>query len=86
VGKDIWRADTAGRRLRVAIDFLLPYAGRESQFPYPDLKPEASESSLELFSRAAWGYADPKYARAAAIVARLNPGSAINLKIAPYVP
>ena len=51
VGKDVWNSKTAdGRGLRVAIDFLLPYVGRESEFPYPDLKREPSEQAFELFS------------------------------------
>jgi len=87
VGQDVWRSATPdGRGLRAAVDFLLPYAGRESQFPYPDLKPEASEQSFELFSRAAWGLADANYARAAAALGRFNPDSAINLTIAPFGP
>jgi len=87
VGKDVWRsAAPDGRGLRAAVDFLLPYVGRESQFPYPDLKPEASEQSFELFSRAAWGLADANYARAAAALGRFNPDSEINLTIAPLGP
>jgi hypothetical protein len=87
VGRDVWRSATPdGRGLRAAVDFLLPYIGRESQFPYRDLKPEASEQSFELFSRAAWGLADANYASAAATLARFNPDSAINLTIAPPGP
>ena len=87
VGKDVWHSTTPdGRGLRAAVDFLLPYVGRESQFPYPDLKPEASEPSFELFSRAAWGLADAKYAQAAAVLGRFNPDSAVNLTIAPLSP
>jgi hypothetical protein len=70
----------------VAIDFLLPYVGRESEFPYPDPKREPSELSLELFSRAAWAYREPEYARAAAVLAGSRPDSDINLTIAPWSP
>jgi hypothetical protein len=84
VGKDAWNARTAdGRGLEVAIDFLLPYVGRESEFPYPDLNPTASEPAFELFSRAAWAYGDPKYADAAAVLGKANPTSEVHLTIAP---
>ena len=83
VGKDVWNAKTGdGRGLRIAIDFLLPYVGRESEFPYPDLNPTASEPAFELFSRAAWAYADSKYANAGAVLGRFNPDSEIHLTIA----
>jgi len=84
VGKDVWSSATPdGRGLRVAIDFLLPYVGREPEFPYPDAKREPSEQSLELFLRAAWAYRKPEYARAAAVLAGFKPDSDINLTIAP---
>ena len=87
VGKDVWGTATAdGRGLKVAIDFLLPYVGRESEFPYSDPKREPSELSLELFLRAAWAYRNPEYARAAAVLARFKPDSDINLMIAPWDP
>ena len=87
VKKDVWASATAdGRGLKVAIEFLLPYVGRESEFPYPDPKREPSEQSLDLFSRAAWAYRDPKYAHAAAVLAGFQPDSDINLTIAPWAP
>jgi hypothetical protein len=87
VGKDVWSSATAdGRGLEVAIEFLLPYVGRESEFPYPDPKREPSEQSLELFSRAAWAYRKPEYVRAAAVLAGFKPDSDINLTIAPWGP
>lgn len=83
LGKDVWNARTSdGRGLKVAIDFLLPYVGRESEFPYPDLNPKPSEPAFELFSRAAWAYADARYANAAGVLGKLNPGSSIHLTIA----
>jgi hypothetical protein len=87
VGRDVWGSATAdGRGLKIAIEFLLPYVGRESEFPYPDPKREPSEQSLELFSRAAWAYREPKYARAATVLAGFKPDSDINLTIAPWGP
>lgn len=84
---DLWQARTPdGRSLKVAIDYLVPYVGREAEFPYPDLKPLPNEDSYELFSRAAWAYDDPAYRRAAVALAHYNPASEINLTIAPYAP
>jgi hypothetical protein len=87
VDKDVWNAKTGdGRGLKVAIDFLLPYVGRESEFPYPDLNPTASEPAFELFSRAAWAYADSKYANAGVVLGRFNPDSELHLTIALPTP
>lgn len=82
---DLWRSTTRDRRgLKVGIDFLLPYVGREREFPYPDPRPGPSEELFELFARTAWAYGDPKYRNAAALLARHNPLSSIQLTIAPY--
>jgi hypothetical protein len=82
---DLWRSTTRdGRGLKVGIDFLLPYVGREREFPYPDPKPGPSEELFELFARAAWEYDEPKYRRATAMLAQHNPRSTIQLTMAPY--
>ena len=81
---DVWRATTPdGRGLKVAIDFVEPYVGREKEFPFPDLKAGPTAESFEVFSRAAWAYGDEKYRRAAATLAHYNPDSEIHLTIAP---
>jgi hypothetical protein len=82
---DLWRSTTRdGRGLKAGIDFLLPYVGREREFPYPDPKPGPNEEVFELFSRAAWAYGDRKYHAAAATLAQPNPRSRLQLTIAPY--
>lgn len=84
---DLWRATTPdGRGLKVALDFVLPYVGREQEFPYPDLKPGPTAESFELFSRAAWAYGDIEYRSAAARLGQYNPDSEVHLRIAPYAP
>jgi hypothetical protein len=83
---DLWHATGNGRSLKVAIDFILPYVGREQEFPYPDLHAGATEESFELFSRAAWAYGGMEYRDAAAKLAQYNRGSKLNLTIAPYAP
>ncbi|MDB5458202.1 MAG: alginate lyase [Caulobacter sp.] len=87
VGLDLWRYQTAdGRGLRAAIDVVAPYAGREKDFPYPELRPEATEETFELLSLAAWAYGDAGLAAKAAILAPGNAASDVNLVIAPYRP
>jgi len=81
VNVDVWRGQGAPR-LKAALDFIVPYVGREREFPYPDLKPGPDEGSYELFSRAAWAYGDVKYRRAAGVLAEYNPSSEIHLTIA----
>lgn len=81
VNVDSWQGPGAPR-LKAALDFLVPYVGREEKFPYPDLKPGPDEGSYELFLRAAWGYGTMEYRRAAGVLAEYNPASEINLTMA----
>ena len=75
VDLDLWRYQTAdGRGLRAAFDFLAPYVGQESSFPYPELKPEdAASEALPLFAAAADAYGDKGLADKAATLARRYP-------------
>jgi hypothetical protein len=81
VNVDLWRGPGAPK-LKAALDFVVPYVGREREFPHPDLKPGPDEGSYELFLRAAWAYGDMKYRRAAGVLAEYNPTSQINLTLA----
>jgi hypothetical protein len=81
VNVDLWRGPGAPR-LKAALDFIVPYVGREAEFPYPDLKPGPDEGSYELFLRAAWAHGDMEYRRAAGVLAEYNPTSQIHLTIA----
>lgn len=78
---DLWRGPGASR-FQAALNYIVPYVGRERDFPYPDLKPGPDENSFELFSRAAWAYGDVKYRRAAGVLADYNPTSQIQLTMA----
>jgi hypothetical protein len=81
VNFDVWQASNASR-LKAALDFIVPYVGREREFPYPDLKPGPNEGSFELFSRAASAYGDTTYRRAVEVLAPYNVTSKVNLTIA----
>jgi hypothetical protein len=84
LGVDVWGATSRnGRSLRAAVDFLLPYVGREAAFPYPERSPGPSDEMLEVFARAALAYGDPRYAEAAARTARRRPQSDLLLTVAP---
>lgn len=81
VNVDLWRGQGSSR-LRAALNYIVPYVGRERDFPHPDLEPGPDEGSYELFSRAAWAYGDMEYRRAAGVLAEYNPTSQIHLTIA----
>jgi hypothetical protein len=78
---DLWRGPGA-TRFKAALNYIVPYVGRERDFPYPDLEPGPDEGSFELFSRAAWAYGDMEYRRAAGVLADYNPTSLIQLTMA----
>lgn len=78
---DLWRGAGASR-FQAALNYIVPYVGRERDFPYPDLNPGPDENSFELFSRAAWAYGDMEYRRAAKVLADYNPTSQIQLTMA----
>jgi hypothetical protein len=87
VGVDVWGyASADGRSLRRAVDFVAPYAGRERDFPYPELKPGPSDEMLETLARAAMAYRDPALAKAAAAVAARRPASALQLTLVGGAP
>jgi hypothetical protein len=94
VGADLWHYQTQdGRGLRKALDFLLPYAGRESAWPYPEMpahaeagKPHDGGDSLfyGVFMRAAWVYRDPRYAAAAQKYLDAARNASVMLELLPY--
>jgi len=79
---DIWGFATPdGRSLKTAVDFVVPYVGREAAFPYPERSPGPSDEMLEVMGRAALAYGDPRHARAAAEVAARRPTSDLLLTV-----
>jgi hypothetical protein len=62
VGVDLWHFQTSeGRSIRKAIDFLLPYALGEKQWPYQQIEPFRPEEFAYPLLEAASVYNDPKY-------------------------
>jgi hypothetical protein len=88
VDQDLWRYRTPdGRGLRAAFDFLAPYVGRESSFPYSELKPDdAAPEALPLFAAAAQAYGDEVLAGKAEALARRYPTALDHLLAAPIRP
>jgi len=65
-GIDLWNARAPnGRTLRSAFDYVARYAGREKEWPYPELRPNTTELR-DLLVRASWGWHSNDYATAAA--------------------
>lgn len=85
VGVDLWNYRTDdGRSLRAAADFLAPYAGREAEWPYPELDKTETLGVYEVMQRAAWGWDDPAFAARAAIQADAHSDLSLNVRIPPY--
>ena len=83
---DIWNFATPdGRGLKAALDFVLPYVGREAAFPFPEPNPGPSEEMLEVMGRAAHAYGGA-YVAAAGQVAAQRPQSDLLLTLAPPCP
>ena len=63
---DLWNARAPnGRTLRSAFDYVARYAGREKEWPYPELRMDPSELR-DLLVRASWAWGSKDYAAAAA--------------------
>jgi hypothetical protein len=66
VGLDLWNYTTAdGRGIRLALDYLTPYAVKEKPWPYPQISPMKFGDLVQLYRRAANAYREPAYEEAA---------------------
>ncbi|PYX99190.1 MAG: hypothetical protein DMG64_19935 [Acidobacteria bacterium] len=66
VGVDLWHFQTAdGRSIRKALDYLLPYAMGEKQWPYRQIENMRPDEIAAPLLEAAQVYKDPKYEAAA---------------------
>lgn len=87
VGVDLWNYRTEdGRGLRAAAGFLAPYAGREDEWPYPELDKTETAGVYEVLQRAAWGLDEPAFAAWAAAEAGDHADLDLNMRIPPYAP
>jgi hypothetical protein len=66
-GVDLWNAKTSdGRSMRLAMDFLLPYATGEKTWPYKQINGFRELGAQILIRRAAEVYGDERYRNAVA--------------------
>jgi hypothetical protein len=62
VGVDLWQYRTDdGKSLRLAIDYLLPYALGDKPWPHEQIKDIKYGDTIEIFRRAANAYREPKF-------------------------
>jgi len=62
LGRNLWNyQDMQGRGLRKATDFLAAYRGRIGEWPYQEIRPDASELDA-LLARANWAWGGGTYA------------------------
>ena len=87
VGVDLWNWQSAdGRSLRRATRFMAGWAGREADWPYPELDKTETMGLYEVFQRGAWAWSDPELAADAALYRERNADIDLNLRLPPYAP
>ena len=87
VGVDLWNWQSPdGRSLRAATNFMATWAGRETEWPWPELDKTETTGLYEVFQRAAWPWGDADLATDAALYRERNAGLDLNLRLPPYAP
>jgi hypothetical protein len=66
VGVDVWKTREAGRGLRHAIDYMLPYSARPETWPHAELRTAETGLMLPILLRAERACGSGTYAQAAA--------------------
>ncbi len=61
VGVDVWQADHKDARLRVALDYLVPYSDPQKSWPTPTLKPVDRMQLFPILQMADRAYPDGDY-------------------------
>lgn len=85
VDVDLWNHRSPdGQSLRGATDFLAGWAGREQDWPWPELDKTETQSLYEVLLRAAWEWNDPAYAAKARLYASRHADLALNLRVPPH--
>lgn len=85
VGVDLWNWSSAdGRSLRNATHFVAGWAGRETEWPYPELDKTETRGLYEVFQRGAWAWNDAALAADAALYRERNADLDLNLRLPAY--
>ncbi|HEY7088028.1 MAG TPA: alginate lyase family protein [Tepidisphaeraceae bacterium] len=75
VGVDLWGYKTEdGRSLKLALDWLIPYATGEKEWPYKQITPIKMKETATVLRRAANGLHDPRYEQ---LIAKLKDGEGL---------
>jgi hypothetical protein len=73
IGVDLWTYQTKdGRGIRVALEFLFPYALEDTKWPYQQIGGFEAKSFFPLMRRAAAHYQDQKFTAAASKIPKLD--------------
>lgn len=84
VGVDLWNHPTPARsRLRSAVDFVVPFAGKEQTWPWPELNRSDTVGMYALLTRAAEAWNAPAYAALARSYAPRYAQRRLNLVLPP---
>lgn len=87
VGVDLWNwSSEDGRSLRSATTFMAGWAGRETEWPYPELDKTETQGLYEVLLRGAWAWNDAELGANAALYAERNADLDLNLRLPPYAP
>ena len=87
VGVDLWNfQDTDGRSLQSATGFVAQWAGRERQWPYPELDRNETSGLYEVLRRGAWAWSNPELEAKASLYADRHDDLDLNLRLPPYAP
>lgn len=87
VGVDLWNwSSEDGRSLRGATNFMAGWAGRETEWPYPELDKTETQGLYEVLLRGAWAWNDAELGADAALYAERNADLDLNLRLPPYAP
>jgi hypothetical protein len=62
------------------------WAGRETEWPYPELDKTETTGLYEVFQRGAWAWSDADLAADAALYRERNAELDLNLRLPPYAP
>ncbi|WP_292070942.1 alginate lyase family protein [Brevundimonas sp. UBA7534] len=85
VDVDLWNhRGPDGRSLRAATDFLAAWAGREQDWPWPELDKTETQSLYEVLLRAAREWNEPAYAAKAQLYAQRHADLDLNLRVPPH--
>lgn len=80
VGLDLWNYKTPdGRGIRLALDYLTPYALKEKQWEHKQISPMKYGDLVQLYRRAANAYHEPAYEAAAAQIRKEDARESVDM-------